>query len=345
MMDAPVLIRKSGKGGHITLNRPKALNALSWDMCLTIERALDEWAQDDEVSLIVIDANGDRAFCAGGDITDIYQSGLDKDFAYGQKFWSDEYRLNAKLANYPKPIVSFMQGFVMGGGVGVACHVAHRIVGDTTQLAMPECGIGLVPDVGGTFILANAPGHIGKYFGLTGSRMTAGDAIYCGFADTYVPEADWDDLKLALLNTGDPSLIPANKGMAVIAEHATEIDRHFSGATLTDIIKSLETASDDLSVKTLKALRRNSPLAMACALELQTKWQSGGRIEDALELEYRFTARALEHGDFLEGIRAAVIDKDRNPVWQNTLANDIAQKTAFMLSPLGEDTLNLEEPS
>lgn len=345
MTDAPVLIRKSGKGGHITLNRPKALNALSWEMCLTIESALDDWAQDDMVSLIVIDATGDRAFCAGGDITDIYQSGLGKDFAYGQKFWADEYRLNTKLANYPKPIVSFMQGFVMGGGVGVGCHVAHRVVGDTTQLAMPECGIGLVPDVGGTFILANAPGHIGKYFGLTGSRMNAGDAIYCGFADTYAPEAEWDALKTTLLETGDTALIPADKGTAATAEHSVEIDRHFSGATLSDIVKSLETASDDLSVKALKALKRNSPLAMTCALELQTQWQSTGTIEDALELEFRFTSRALEHGDFLEGIRAAVIDKDRNPAWQNTLSDDIAEKAAFMLSPLGEDTLNLEEPS
>ncbi len=173
-------IRQQGRAGRITLNRPKALNALTYDMIRAIEAALDAWRDDDAVKLILIDAIGDRAFCAGGDIADLYRTGTAGDFAYGQQFWRDEYRMNAKLAEYPKPVVSFLQGFTMGGGVGVGCHASHRIVGDTSQIAMPECGIGLVPDVGGSLILARAPGHLGEYLGLTASRMGPGDAIHVG---------------------------------------------------------------------------------------------------------------------------------------------------------------------
>src|SRR6056297_3944243 len=150
-------IRTEGRAGRITFTRAKALNAMSWDMCLAIEAAIDDWRADDAVTVVLIDAEGEKAFCAGGDIQQLYETGRAGDYAYGRRFWRDEYRLNAKLSEYPKPVVSLMQGFTMGGGVGIGCHGSHRIVCDSSRIAMPECGIGLVPDVGGSLILAGAP--------------------------------------------------------------------------------------------------------------------------------------------------------------------------------------------
>jgi len=154
-----ILIRQDGHAGRITLNRPEALNAMTYDMAHAIEHALDAWRDDPSVALVIIDALGDKAFCAGGDIQDLYAQGQRGNFAYGEQFWADEYRLNAKIFEYPKPYIAFMQGFTMGGGVGISCHGSHRIVGESSQIAMPECGIGLVPDVGGSLMLALAPGR------------------------------------------------------------------------------------------------------------------------------------------------------------------------------------------
>ena len=162
-----ISIRIDGRAGRITLNRPKALNALTYEMCMAIDAALIDWAGSDAIDLLILDANGDKAFCAGGDITEMYATGTAGDFDYGRKFWRDEYRMNARLFNFPKPVVSFLQGFTMGGGVGVGCHGSHRIVGESSKIAMPECGIGLIPDVGGSLILARAPGRLGEYVGMT----------------------------------------------------------------------------------------------------------------------------------------------------------------------------------
>ena len=157
-----IRIRVDGRAGRLTLNRPKALNALTWDMLIEIENALDIWKLDDAVDVIVIDAEGEKAFCAGGDIAEMYATGKAGDFDYGRRFWRDEYRINAQIFEYPKPIASFLQGFTMGGGVGVGCHGSDRIVGQNSQIAMPEVGIGLIPDVGGSLMLALAPGRAGE---------------------------------------------------------------------------------------------------------------------------------------------------------------------------------------
>ncbi|MEF9605387.1 enoyl-CoA hydratase/isomerase family protein, partial [Paracoccus sp. PXZ] len=188
-------------------NRPQALNALSHEMALAIDAALQEWRDDPEVALVVIDAAGERAFCSGGDIAAVYRAGLAGDHRVGRDFFRDEYRMNARIKDYPKPIVAFMQGFVMGGGVGVGGHAGHRIVGDSTRIAMPETGIGLIPDVGGSWLLGHAPGHVGEYLGLTGARMGPGDAIFAGFADAYIPEAEWPALIERLAETGDVAAI------------------------------------------------------------------------------------------------------------------------------------------
>lgn len=340
-------IRIEGRAGRITLNRPKALNALTYPMCLSIEAALDGWRHDDAVALVLIDAAGDKAFCAGGDIAAIYETGMRGDFAYAQRFWRDEYRLNAKLAEYPKPVVSLLQGFTMGGGVGVGCHGSHRVVGESAQVAMPECGIGLVPDVGGSLLLARAPGRMGAYLGTTGRRMGPGDAIYAGFADHFVPEADWPGLIAELVATGDPEAVESaaqTPPRGALPSLQAQVDRLFAAATSADIAAALQAEGSDFAAETLGLLSRASPLAIACTIEMQNRLRPGATIREALALEYRFTHRAPEHSDFLEGIRAAIIDKDRNPRWRHARLTAVPpEDVAAMLAPLGQDALQLEE--
>ena len=340
-------IRVTGRAGRITLTRTKALNALSYDMYLAVDAALKDWATDDAIDLVVMDAEGEKAFCAGGDIAELYQTGREGDFDYGRRFWRDEYRMNARIFEYPKPVVSFLQGFVMGGGVGLGCHGTHRVVGDSTKIAMPEVGIGLIPDVGGTLMLALAPGRLGEYLGLTGARMAAADAIHAGFADHYIPEDGWSDLIRQLEETGrTDNLVEAAKdaGESPLAAQQTEIDRCFGGEALGDILTDLGHADSAFAQDTLKLLQRNAPLSMAATVEMLHRLRAGTMsVRKALELEYRFTHRAMEKGDFLEGIRAQIIDKDRQPKWQYADRDVPTTAVSQMLMPLGADTLRFEE--
>ncbi|MEM7211510.1 MAG: enoyl-CoA hydratase/isomerase family protein [Pseudomonadota bacterium] len=321
-------IRITGRAGRITLTRPEALNALTYDMAMAIEAAVDAWADDPAVAMIVIDAEGERAFCSGGDIARLYETGRAGDFAWGQQFWQDEYRLNAKLARYGKPIAAFMQGFTMGGGVGISCHSSHRVVGESTQIAMPENGIGLVPDVGGSLILANAPDRLGVYLGLTATRMNAADAIHVGFADTFVPQEDWPTLIARLEETGDPGLIaaasrtPPDGALGAVSGQTAQL---FATDTLDGIRTALEADGSEFAQAALRKMSRNSPLSMAVFIEMMARLR-GKEIEDALELEYCFVSRSMEHGDFLEGIRAQIIDKDRTPKWQHQWPEPVPQE-------------------
>lgn len=340
-------IRIEGRAGRITLNRPQALNALTYEMALAIDAGLKHWRDDPAVALVLIDAAGDRAFCAGGDIAELYAAGQRGDFGFGRRFWRDEYRMNDRIAAYAKPVVSLIRGFCMGGGVGVACHASHRIVGESAQVAMPECGIGLVPDVGGSHLLARAPGQLGLWLGLTGSRMGPGDAILAGFADTFVPEADWPALTRALVASGEVARLAdfaraAPEGR--LSGLAREIDAAFATGTLPEIMLRLEAAATPFAAETLKALGRVSPLAAACGLEIQRRLKPGSTLRAALELEYRFTWRAQDQGDFLEGIRAAIIDKDRQPRWRHPGPEAVTPaEVDALLSPLGPDALTFEE--
>jgi enoyl-CoA hydratase len=332
-----VRIRREGRAGRITLARPQALNALTHAMVREIEAALDAWAKDDAVALVVLDGEGQRAFCAGGDIAEVYRAGRRGDFAPARRFWGDEYRMNAKIARYGKPVVALMHGFVMGGGVGLAGHASHRVVAEDAQVAMPECGIGLIPDVGGTQLLANAPGRLGEYLGLTGHRMGQGDAILAGFADAFVPQAEWPGLVAALAESG-AAAIPAHPAPeAPLAGQREAIDDAFAGADLAAIAARLE--ASDWGHGVLKVLARQSPLSMACTLELVRAARRDSGIEKALRREHRFTWRAQADGDLLEGIRAAVIDKDRKPVWRDGMDSLRPEDVAAMLAPLGADDL------
>ncbi len=342
-------IRTEGRAGRITLTRPKALNALTHEMCRRIEAALRSWAEDPAVALVVIDAEGPKAFCAGGDIAELYATGTAGDFEYGRRFWRDEYRMNALIGAYPKPVVALMQGFTMGGGVGLACHAGHRIVGNTSRIAMPECGIGLVPDVGGSLLLRRAPGALGAWLGMTGARMGPGCAIFAGFADTFVPETGWPDLVARLCETGAPGAIDA--AIAAAATPAPDsplpgqeqaISAVFHARDPAQLVAALAETTGDWAEAARKALGRGSPLALACTLEMQHSLTRHSTLPEALALEYRFVHRAMERGDFLEGIRAAIIDKDNAPRWRHGAITDVpAEEVAAMLAPLGAAELEL----
>jgi enoyl-CoA hydratase len=338
-----ISIRVIGKAGRITFTREAALNALSPAMSEAIEAALIAWENDPKIEMLIIDAAGDRAFCAGGDIADIYRHGTTGDHDFARRFWAQEYRMNARIANYPKPVAAFMQGFTMGGGVGVGCHGALRIVGETTQLAMPEVGIGLIPDVGGTLLLARAPGHIGEYLGLTATRMDAADAIFAKFADYFIPEAEWPALIAALEQSADPALITQAAqppAASKLAQNAQAIDAAFGKETPQDILDAL--GEDPFGTSARKPLLRNAPLAMAATLQMIRNARAFKSIEEALAQEYCYTYRAQAQGDFLEGVRAQIIEKDRNPRWKHASPSDVSTaQIAEMLAPWGADSLDL----
>jgi enoyl-CoA hydratase len=253
--------------------------------------------------------------------------------------------MNALLAGYGKPVVTLMQGFVMGGGVGVGCHASHRIVGETTKIAMPECAIGLVPDVGGSLLLRRAPGALGAWLGMTGARMGPGCAIFAGFADTFVPEDAWPDLIARLVDTGDTAAIadtaqPAPDSALPALE--PDISAVFHARTPAQLAAALAEAPADWAETARKALGRGSPLSMACALEMQHRLTRDSTLAEALALEYRFVHRAMEQGDFLEGIRAAIIDKDNAPRWPHGALTEVPGETVdAMLAPLGASELDI----
>lgn len=339
-----LLVWREGVAGRLRLNRPKALNALTHDMALGIDRALREWRDDGAVKLVIIDAAGDRAFCAGGDIQHIHALGKAGDYEPARRFWAEEYRLNAMIAGYGKPYVAIMDGITMGGGVGVAAHGSHRIVTERTMLAMPEVGIGFLPDVGGTWLLSRAPGRTGYYLGMTGARMDAADAIYAGFADSYIESGRLEAFAAKLAEGGDADAAIAECASeppaSTLAAARAEIDDTFGQSDPLAIAGRLQEMADhgsEWAASALRGLRRAAPLSVASAFEALRRAEGFASIEQCLALEYRFSHRVLEGHDFLEGVRAAVIDKDRNPQWRPARLEDVtADMVEHMLAPLGD---------
>lgn len=343
-MTGDIFARKEGRAGRITLDRPQALNALSYEMALAVEQALAGWRDDPEVALVLMDSVGDRAFCAGGDVAQIFERGRRGDFAFARRFWADEFRLNLAISRYPKPVVALMKGYVLGGGVGLAGHASHRVVGESSRVAMPECAIGYVPDVGGTHLLARAPGRLGEYLGLSGHRMDASEAVLAGFADVFVPEAEWPALAARLIAAGDPSAIAeaaAPPPPAGLAARREAIDDAFSAPDLATLAARLETS--DWGHETLRTMARQSPLSMACTLALVRAARAEPGLDRALAREFRAAWRIVEQGDLLEGVRAQVVDKDRNPQWAEALDEVSAARVAAILAPLGRDELVLPQ--
>lgn len=342
--EGEMIVWREGPLARLRLNRPGALNAQSHAMILQMEKALTAWREDREIAAIVIDGAGDRAFCAGGDLQYLYHTGM-KDPGPGRALWRDEYRLNALIASYPKPYIALMNGITMGGGVGVSAHGSHRIVTEKTILAMPEASIGFMPDVGGTYLLSRAPGQSGLYLGLTGARMNAADAIFAGFADSYVRSEALPGLIEALAGGGAPDAViarfsePAPDGaLAALQDKITDV---FAARDILGCVRRLDklvAGGDAWAGKTLSMLRKNSPLAVAATFSALHKARELATLEQCLELEYCFAHRALTGHDFLEGIRALVIDKDKKPDWRPATLEEVSpEMVEKLLAPLGEE--------
>jgi len=331
-----VLIRKRGSIGHITLDRPKALNALTQDMCVHITQALQDFAVDPEIGAVVIDGAGERAFCAGGDVILLHDSGKAKD-KRAEIFWRTEYLLNEYIFRYPKPYIALIDGFVMGGGVGLSVHGRLRVAGDTTLFAMPETGIGYFPDVGGTYFLPRLGTAMGNWLGLTGARLGPDMSCAIGVANAFVPSARHDNLILALseakLDGSDSAVANVMKDFVrrpPEVETLPDALECFDEPTLPAILRALDTNGSDWSLKQAKNLRRKSPLALSVTLEAMRR---GGQLNfrEAMTRELDFSLGFLKTQDFYEGIRAQLIDKDRNPKWSHGMSEVSQSQIARVL--------------
>lgn len=340
-----LIVRREGAAGRITVNRPKALNALTLDMVHSFTKALDGWKNDDAVRVIVIDGAGTRGLCAGGDIRALLESGS-RDDGMAETFWRDEYKLNAAIGSYPKPVVAFMDGIVMGGGVGISAHASCRVVTEKTMLAMPEVGIGLLPDVGGTWLLSRAPGELGTYLALTGSRIGGVDAILAGLADYFVQSERLPELAKALAETGDVDAVmrsfASDPGPAPLAAKAAAIDVMFGHDTVEQILETARTSGDDWAVKTAAEIEAKSPTSLKVTLAALRNARTLDSLEDCLNVEFRIISRMFDAPDFREGVRAAVIDKDQSPRWQPASLSEVPETAVSAhFAPLGPKELGL----
>ena len=310
-----ILTRIDGRVGFVTLNRPKAINSLTQGMVTAMDATLTDWADDDRVGAVVVAGAGDRGLCAGGDVVAIYHS-AQADGAQARQFWFDEYRLNARIGRFPKPYVALMDGIVMGGGLGIGMHGSVRVVTDTSKIAMPEVGIGLIPDVGGTLLLSRTPGLLGLHVALTGAPFSGADAIALGFADHYVPHAQLQAFSTAIVADGVSPALRAYAEEPPSSELGAQrewIDDCFAGETITDIIAALRSHDEGPAHDAADLISTRSPIALAVTLASVRRAAGYTTLEEALIAEYRVSCAAVRSHDLVEGIRAQVVDKDRNP--------------------------------
>lgn len=318
-----VLARTEGALGHLTLDRPKALNALDLGMIRELHAALAAWRDDTDVQIVLLDGAGDRGLCAGGDVRALYDmitEGRDDEIV---AFFREEYALDAAIAEFPKPVVAIADGITMGGGIGLAGHAAIRIVTERSRLAMPETRIGFTPDVGGTWLLGRAPGRLGEYFALTGGSMDAADALYAGLADHFVPSDRVDALREALAYRVDPTgpseivlLFDETPEPSTLATKRGWIDDAFAGDSVIEIVARLRASGVSEAMATADELEAISPTALAVALEAVREARAMASLREALAGEYRRVLWfATSHPDLVEGIRAQLVDKDRTPLW------------------------------
>jgi enoyl-CoA hydratase len=346
--ESDVIVAREGSAGILRLNRPKAINALTLNMVRIIARALDAFEADPAIAAVLLEGAGERGLCAGGDIRSLYDSakaGGD----LGRIFWAEEYRLNARIASFPKPFVSYMDGLVMGGGIGLAGHSSHRITTERSKVAMPEAGLGFFPDVGGTWLLSHAPGEIGAYYGLTGNTMDGHEAVYIGLADVCIAAKDWPALRAAV--TQLPPCIGASEAMALlkrsssngeapISRHRPVIDRLFAHDSVEQIVTALEQDNSDFAHDVRVAIVSKSPRGLKITLKLLRLGRESQSLKESLEREYRAVCEAYSTDDFVEGIRAAIIDKDRDPKWSPPRLGDVtSQMIDKYLAPRERDEL------
>jgi len=346
-----ILFERRGPLALVTLNRPKALNALSTGMIEAFFPRLADWAADPEVAAVVVRGAGERAFCAGGDIRVIYESGRG-DGTAAASFFREEYRLNHRIFHFPKPYLSLVDGLVMGGGVGVSVHGSHWIATERTLFAMPETGIGMFPDVGGSWFLPRLPGALGLYLGLTGARLMAADCCHAGIASHFVPGARLDALVEALaaadwlagspVETASATLagFAADPGLAPLAAERAAIDRCFAGESVEAILAALAREDSDWARQAIETLRSRSPTALKITFR-QLREGAERDFDASMVVEYRMSRACIAGHDFLEGIRAVVVDKDNRPVWDPPSLEQVDEAlVARHFRPLGADDLS-----
>jgi enoyl-CoA hydratase len=335
-----VLTRVENGVGLITLNRPKAINSLNHPMVHALRAVLARWENDDAVHAVVLSGAGERGLCAGGDVVAVYESAR-KDGVEVRKFWRDEYLLNGQIGRFAKPYVSLMDGIVMGGGVGVSAHGSVRVVTETSKVAMPEVGIGFIPDVGGAFLLSRAPGALGLHAALTGAPFSGSDAIAMGFADHYVPHDELDAFAKALVDDGVQSALSAHAVEPPPSELAAQrdwIDQCFAGDTVEDIVAALRGHGAGPASDAADLIATRSPIAVSVALEAVRRAGKLQTLEDVLVQDYRVSSASARSHDLVEGIRAQIIDKDRNPKWSPaTLAEITAADVEAYFAPVDDD--------
>jgi len=344
-----LIARREGAAGVIRLNRPKAINAVTLEMFRDVDKALDAFEADPQVAVILLEGAGERGLCAGGDIRALWESSKVKG-DLGKILWREEYILNARIKKFPKPYVAFMDGIVMGGGVGLSAHSSHRVVTEKTKLAMPEVGLGFFPDVGGTWLLSHSPGEIGTYFGLTGQTMNGPDAIHAGFADAVVPSSKLPALREALTKVRAGATSADIKALIAgfatgetagpVAAKQAMIDKWFAHDRMQDIVAALRADGSELAQATLKTLNEKSPRGMVVTLKLLRLARSAKSLEECLVREYRAALEVFASDDFREGVRAAVIDKDRQPKWSPPRIEDVTpEMVAPYFAEIGADEL------
>jgi enoyl-CoA hydratase len=348
LSEPEILFERRGVAGIVTLNRPKALNAVTHAMVLALRSQLDNWANDPAVTRVVITAAGERAFCAGGDIRALYDLGKAGRHDEALQFWRDEYPLNAAIKNYCKPYVALIDGIAMGGGIGVSVHGSHRVAGDRFQFAMPEVGIGFFPDVGATWFLPRMPGELGTYCAMTGERFGAADGCGCGVATHRIPSARFGALLEGLAGSVSVDAVlaafsePAGEG-PILAKR-TAIDRLFKGDRVEDILAALdgETGTDaEWAAKTAAAIRTKSPLSLKLALA-QVRRGKRYDFETCMRAEYRIVSTVIHGSDFYEGVRAVIVDKDNKPRWSPASLTGVSEaEVERHFAPLGSDELVL----
>lgn len=312
-----VLTEVEGSVGLITLNRPKAINSLNQPMIDALSAILTDWTADDAVRAVVLSGAGERGLCAGGDVVSIYHSAR-KDGVEARRFWRDEYLLNAQIAEFPKPYVALMDGIVMGGGVGVSAHANTRVVTDTSKIAMPEVGIGFIPDVGGVYLLSRAPGGLGLHAALTGAPFSGADAIAMGFADHYVAHGDVEAFRRAVVSDGVEGALAkyaTEPPASDLAAQRNWIDECYAGDTVEDIVARLRGHGAAAANDAADLIATRSPIALSVTLEAVRRAAKLATLKDVLVQDYRVSSASLRSHDLVEGIRAQLIDKDRNPKW------------------------------